>query len=390
MTKGGYVNCQICGERIVLLNRILGKGTCAACIETERKLAAHDYICDEGLWLAIIGGVGLFLSLVLAAALHDLTGLCAGGMMFAASAIAVRLGLRWNRKQSWRMALLRRNAQAQLPIPQYITASGAIRMRGGHEFPLGNHTVSDPLRALQTFVRPSLVELGVNTVVGIIATAVFYILWRLTSTLELSLQVPHLVKVPISLLSILFVCGVVGSLPCCLFKGLRALWSASVRPDLSLPELSVRFFLRAIRASLPERAYNLLTDQARILGSFNLGESFDAVTQALPPVTISDTASFGWWWTGVKFTSWKPVCDECSTYTVAPDVAVVVVPISARLDMSDVGFKAAFTTVRRHDQWFVATPFMWPCNESAEPTDSSSAKGAAGSGVTSRQATIGV
>ena len=149
--------------------------------------------------------------------------------------------------------------------------------------------------------------------------------------------------------------------PYMLYCAVRCLLVACVAPDTTTPKATVKAFLNSTRSSLNERAYNLLTDQARSPGKVELGGGLAALARRMPAIEIHDLESFERFWVAMDVLSWtyrtgRIRCEEHDSESV-----VITVPAKAkgRRD-GKIRFEVRFAAVRRASHWYLANGFVWP------------------------------
>ena len=255
---------------------------------------------------------------------------------------------------------------ARTPVrPPYLTPSGTVRLSPEYVISPCHHSVADPSRAFKRYISTGVSRFALYPILGLIASVVAFVLFGVSRQLDLNPEIPRLVKIGTSMLTWFLFCAAILALPCSLLAAGRCLWAACMRPDLSTPEKTVKCFLQSIRVDLKERAYNLLTDQAQNLGKVDLTKGGHALSGMIPEVLISDLPSFQRWWAWANVrVSWRPLAwDQMVGYDMSWEVCILEIPMWVAYPPASgehVHFRAVFPVVRRHNIWFLTTPFIWP------------------------------
>ncbi len=221
-------------------------------------------------------------------------------------------------------------------------------------------TVDNPEAAVARSLRTGLKHLILSPVIGglVSAMALLVAYWTYTRDPDGTLGVVLSV--------VLFAALILGGLsfPYGLFCGVRS-FVASVRvPDLTTPEAALKAFLASVRSSLPERAWAMLTDQAK-QGPRVPMPTTHVVARKLPQPELVDLDAFTafWSWLGCmhgKAQTRRVMRRDVDAKTVVLTCPFVVDHVAGE-KKEKVTFNAEFLLVQRgQGLWFLANSFVWP------------------------------
>lgn len=262
--------------------------------------------------------------------------------------------------------------ESKLVIPPYVTASGKIVISDKYEISPTEHTVSDATRGLKTYPLLGVKYLIFYLIIGFVVSSITYPIWIFLLKLETDENLFPLLRNIIGILNIFTPFVVFGSVALGLIMGVKCFFYYCIRPNLKTPEDTVRGFFESFEFPyFPERAYNLLTDQARTLGKIDDNISSDIIAQRLPRVNIYDLPSFKQWWRDLTF-SWDINWGKLIKYELGSNLCLLEIVIEVNIptpELQKTSFTSAFPLIKHNNLWFLATPIMWPCINNDLPKD---------------------
>jgi len=246
-------------------------------------------------------------------------------------------------------------------LPSLVDASGRMAFLDRYEIWPSRHSVADPGRVRKRYVSRGLLHLVFWPVGGLACSCLLLALSRLLQGIEINPNISPFIKIGTSMLNIFCFFGGFAAFPFALCLGVWHFIVYSLRPNMSTPPKAIASFLRALSTGLFERAYDLLTDEARHMGRVDLPK-MGIWEKKLPDLDITDLVSFGTWWRGLGF-NWKPDWSTLKEWRLADDLSVLQIAIVVRNPERNVErtqFDTVFPLVKREGAWFIAKPFFWP------------------------------
>jgi hypothetical protein len=251
-----------------------------------------------------------------------------------------------------------------------------------------HHIVIDPLRALHTRTGEASAAVAIALVLGAVSFSVFLALIPIGTyvwTHWMPKSFPGFMTfiMVASWLSLPWIgafCAV-GLAVAFLFRACGALVQIVNPPRHRTPAQTLRTFFRALRNSLPQRAYDCLTDQAQRQARVLAPECDFLPGRMLRAASFDSVETFSGYWSrfhvAAPWTAWVPA--TLSTPVLVPFVlrvriqevdaatVFVTVPILARWQFtkkaqpSSRWFEAAFVMVNRGESWFLTNGYLVPC-----------------------------
>jgi hypothetical protein len=136
---------------------------------------------------------------------------------------------------------------------------------------------------------------------------------------------------------------------------IKSMFVSAFKPNLRTPEEALRSYLYAIDNRLYERAYNMLTDQAKIAGDVPLPKEVK-MEKSISRIVDLDTFTKYWDSTGLRISDINNTihihpekCDEENT-------AIFSATIPVGTGSQD--FYSKYVLVRRHELWFIAHGYL--------------------------------
>jgi hypothetical protein len=140
-----------------------------------------------------------------------------------------------------------------------------------------------------------------------------------------------------------------------IWASIKATFVSGFKPNLRTPEGALRSYLFAIDNGLYERAYNMLTDQAKVAGDVPLPKEV-SMEKAISRIVDLETFRKYWQNTGLKISDinreimfWGQKCDEANT-------ALFVASIPS--GVTSESFNSKYVLVKRDGLWFVAHGYL--------------------------------
>jgi hypothetical protein len=233
----------------------------------------------------------------------------------------------------------------------FLEDNGSISLDYASKDPkifLENEKVSDPKRINKSFFKLGIKHAFKMSLLFVASFIVYLLLRRLF----------YNSPAPIFIINGIFFVLLIGSIVGIL-KGLKI---AIKKPDQTKPDYALREFLVSIDDSIYERAYNLLTDNAQIVGNISLPK-INLYASKMPEINFTDLDSFSQFWSNlpfaISFDNWRK---SFNTILSTEDYCVISVPIKFRdKNAKNIGiFENRFILVRRFNAWFLSNGFIWP------------------------------
>jgi len=136
---------------------------------------------------------------------------------------------------------------------------------------------------------------------------------------------------------------------------IKSMFISGIKPNLKTPEEALRSFLYAIDNGLYGRAYNMLTDQAKVAGDVPIPKEVK-MEKSLSRIANLETFTKYWQNTGLKISDinntilfWRQKCEEENTA-----VFVANIPMGT----TSQSFHSKYVLVKRGELWFVAHGYL--------------------------------
>ena len=214
------------------------------------------------------------------------------------------------------------------------------------------HDVKDTALHLKSSLPEALKNLALGIVIVIISATILYLVG---DKIDSAMADSWIKKTTIA-----GICGaILGLFYFLVVHNFMAVLASLFKPNLKTPEKAVKSFFSSIKKGLYERAYNLLTDNARKLELIEFPVETE-MQKEMPDVYFHNFETFENFWSKLEF-SWdldfiQPKCKENDD-----SLAIVEVEVSPNnLLAGKHNFKAEFVLIKKDEYWFLCNGFLWP------------------------------
>lgn len=221
------------------------------------------------------------------------------------------------------------------------------------------HDVKDTALHLKSSLPEALKNLAIGIVIVILSATILYLVGDKID----SVMADSWIKKTI-------IAGIVGAIFGLFYflvvHNFMAVLASLFKPNLKTPEKAVRSFFSSIKKGLHERAYNLLTDNARKLELIEFPVETE-MQKEMPDLYFHNFETFENFWSKLGF-SWdldmiRPECKKKDDSLAIVEVEVFPNNISAGKHY----FIAEFVLIKKDGYWFLCNGFLWS-QKTTEPS----------------------